>query len=272
MAYRPARLLLTPLHNQILHSNSTNGQTPDAFSPTGGPLEVSFRNAVHAFRTRCQKAFIVLGMNRIDGFNSGGLLSSAFAAFTIDPRNAQRSSSESSFLQAMLDKGAGPTVYKNTMAHKALFDHDNKHATEVQLSTEGTFGSRSVNFTLHALTQALDLANHLRNLEFPYIKNPPGVGQKIAFNGYNLNEVTADPKDGHQYATLSGALVAPLSRGSVRLAGPNMNTPPLIGPQWFVDPTDKDLAIRAAKRHREIWAELAKLRVADQESTLPLML
>ncbi|KAJ5192781.1 Glucose-methanol-choline oxidoreductase [Penicillium cf. viridicatum] len=64
--------------------------------------------------------------------------------------------------------------------------------------------------------------------------------------------ITADPKDGHQYATLSGALVSPLSRGSVRLAGPSMKTPPLIDPQWF----------------RDIWAELAKLGV-DQEEYFP---
>lgn len=62
--------------NQALHSNSTNSQTPDAFSPTGGPLEVSFSNAVHVFGTWCQKAFIALGMKQINGFNSSGFLGS----------------------------------------------------------------------------------------------------------------------------------------------------------------------------------------------------
>ncbi|KAJ5372314.1 Glucose-methanol-choline oxidoreductase [Penicillium concentricum] len=352
--------------NQALHSNSSNSQTPDAFSPTGGPLEVSFSNAVNAFATWCQKAFIALGMKQIDGFNSGGLLGSAFATFTIDPRNAHRSSSESSFLQAALNKGVGPTVYKNAMAQKILFDSDNKRATGVQVSTAGTFGTGSVNFTLHARTQVILSAgafqspqllmvsgigpcDHLQSFGIPCIKNLPGVGQNMqdhpiigtahrvnvltasasannatlaalgvkqalsifgpgyygweklpdpfrsnltresrlalsnfppdwpelewlpisAFNGYNLNKVTTDPKDGHQYATLSGALVAPLSRGSVRLAGPSMNTPPLIDPQWFTDPTDIDLAIQAVKRQRDIWTELAKLGVAEHEEYFP---
>ncbi|KAJ6178543.1 Glucose-methanol-choline oxidoreductase [Penicillium mononematosum] len=359
--------------NQALYSNSTNSQTPNAFSPTGGPLEVSFSNAVHALGSWCQKAFIALGMKQIDGFNSGELLGSAFATFTIDPRNAHRSSSESSFLQAALNKSVAPTVYKNTMAQKILFDRNNKRATGVQVSTEGTFGTQSVNFTLHARNQVILSAgafqspqllmvsgigpcDDLRSFDIPCIKNLPGVGQNmqdhpvfgtshrvnvltasasannttlaalsskqyiqnatgplsitgagyygweklpnpfrsnltrksrltlssfpsdwpelewlpiIAFNGYNLNKVTADPKDGHQYATLSGALIAPLSRGSVRLAGPSMNTPPLIDPRWLADPTDTDLVIQAFKRQRQIWAELAKLGVAEQEEYFP---
>ncbi|KAJ5154272.1 Glucose-methanol-choline oxidoreductase [Penicillium coprophilum] len=359
--------------NQALHSNSSNSQTPDAFSPSGGPLEVSFSNAVNAFATWCQKAFIALGMEQIDGFNSGGLLGSAFATFTIDPRNAHRSSSESSFLQTVLNKGVGPIVYKNTMARKILFNGDNTRATGVQVSTAGTFGTGSVNFTLHARAQVILSAgafqspqllmvsgigpcNHLQSFDIPCIKNLPGVGQNMqdhpifgtahrvnvltasasannatlaalsvkeyiqnatgalsifgpgyygweklpgpyrsnlthksrlalsnfpsdwpelewlpisAFNGYNLNKVNTDPKDGHQYATLSGALIAPLSRGSVRLASPSMDTPPLIDPQWLTDPTDIDLAIQAVKRQRQIWAELAKLGVAEHEEYFP---
>jgi choline dehydrogenase len=90
-----------------------------------------------------------------------------------------------------------------------------------------------------------------------------------AFNGDNSDKVTADPKDGHQYATLSGALIAPLSRGSVRLAGPSMVVPPIIDPQWLVDPTDMNLASQMFKRQRQIWAELAKLGVAEDEEYFP---
>jgi choline dehydrogenase len=359
--------------NQTLYNNSTNNQTTDAFSPTGGPLEVSFSNVVHAFGTWCQKALIALGMNQIDGFNSGNLVGSAFATFTINPRNAHRSSSESSFLQAVLNKGSGPTVYKNTMAQKILFEGHGKRATGVQVSTGGTFGTPSINFTLRAgkevilsagafqtpqllMVSGIGPCNHLRSFDIPCLEDLPGVGQNMqdhpifgiahrvnvltasasannatlaaqgaqeyieqatgplsifgpgyygweklpialrsnltrearhalssfssdwpelewlpisAFNGYNLNKVTADPKDGHQYATISGALIAPLSRGTVRLAGSSMNTPPLIDPQWLADSTDMNLAIQAFKRQRQIWAELAKLGAAEHEEYFP---
>ncbi|KAJ5124405.1 Glucose-methanol-choline oxidoreductase [Penicillium bovifimosum] len=358
--------------NQALYNNSTNTQTADAFSPSGGPLEVSFSKAVSAFGSWCQKAFVALGMKRLDGFNSGELLGSAYATFTIDPRNAHRSSSESSFLQAVLVKGVGPTIYKNTQAQKILFD-ENKRAVGVHVSTAGTFGTPSVDFTLHArkevilsagafqspqllMVSGIGPCDHLRSFDIPCIKDLPGVGQNMqdhpifgtahrvnvltasaaannatvaalsadqyvqnasgslsifgpgyygweklpsafranlteesrrtldsfpsdwpelewlsvgAFNGYNLDKATADPQDGHQYATLSGALVAPLSRGSVRLAGPSMETLPLVDPQFFVDPTDKELAVQGFKRQREIWAELARLGVAEQEEYFP---
>jgi choline dehydrogenase len=182
--------------NQALYNNSTNSQTPDAFSPSGGPLEVSFSNAVNAFGSWCQKAFIALGMKRLDGFNSGELLGSAYATFTIDPRNAHRSSSESSFLQAVLAKGVGPTVYKNTLAQKILFEGSNKRAIGVKVTTAGTFGTPSVNFTLHARNEVILSAgafqspqllmvsgigpcDHLRSFDIPCVNHLPGVGQNM---------------------------------------------------------------------------------------------
>ncbi|CAG8322249.1 unnamed protein product [Penicillium salamii] len=305
--------------NQSLYGNSSNTEAEDAFSPKGGPLEVSFSNMVHAFGSWLQKAFTTLGMNQIDGFNSGDLIGSAFATFTINPQNAHRSSSESSFLQEVLNKGVGPTVYKNTMAQRILFTPHGNRATGVQVSTAGTFGTPQLNFTLHArkevilsagafqspqllMVSGIGQCDHLRSFDITCLNNLPGVGQNMqdhaifgiahrvkvltasamannstfaaqsvreyiehatgplsifgpgyygweklpnslrskltrasrealssfpsdwpelewlpisAFSGYNLNKVTADPKDGHQYATINGALNAPLSRGTV---------------------------------------------------------
>jgi choline dehydrogenase len=165
-------------------------------------------------------------MKQIDGFNSGRLLGSAFATFTIDPRNAHRSSSESSFLQAALNRGIAPTVYKNTMAQKILFDRDNKRARGVQVSTEGTFGTQSVNFTLHARNQVILSAgafqspqllmvsgigpcDHLRSFDIPCIKNLPGVGQNmqdhpIFGTAHRVNVLTAS-------ASANNATLAALS-------------------------------------------------------------
>lgn len=43
-----------------------------------------------------------------------------------------------------------------------------------------------------------------------------------AYNGNGSNKVTADPRDGKNYATLMVGLMAPLSRGSVALNSPHM--------------------------------------------------
>lgn len=360
--------------NQDLYTNATNNPDPNAFSSSGGPLQVSFSNYVDAFGTWARKAFINVGMKQIDGLNSGKLIGSAYATLTIDPRNAHRSSSESSFLQAALNSGKGPVVYKNTLAQKILFD-SNKRATGVQVSTGGTFGTPSVNFTINARKEVIVSAgafqspqllmvsgigpcSKLAQFGISCINDLPGVGENMqdhpifgishrvnvptasasannktlaaaaaelylknatgplsifgpgyygweklpqpfrshlsnssihalssfppdwpeiewlpvsAYNGYNWNKQTADPRDGHNYATVNVALVAPLSRGTVSLAGPDMSTPPVINPNWFSDPTgtDMDLAIQSFKRQRQVWAELARLGVADPVEAFP---
>lgn len=358
--------------NQDSYTNATNLQDPKAFTSSGGPLEVSFSNSVDAFGTWARKAFIALGMKQIDGFNMGRLMGSDYATLTINPKNAHRSSSESSFLREAINTGSGLVVYKNTMGQKILFNN-HKVATGIQVSTGGTFGTPSVNFTLSARKEVIVSAgafqspqllmvsgigpcDELSKFDIQCLVDLPGVGKNMqdhpifgiahrvnvltasasannktvaaqgaeqyvkegsgplsifgpgyygweklpepyrsnlsassvkslstfpadwpevewlpvgAYNGYNLNKQTADPRDGHNYATVNTALVAPLSRGNVSLAGPDMNTPPIIDPGWFTHPADMDLAVQSFRRQREVWAELAKLGVADPVEAFP---
>ena len=358
--------------NQDLYTNATNNQSADAFSASGGPLEVSFSNAVDAFGTWARRALIAMGMRQIDGFNSGRLMGSSYATLTINPRNSHRSTSESSFLRDSLNRGSGPAVYKNTLAQKILFNAD-KTATGVQVATGGTFGTASLNFTLTARREVIVSAGALQSpqllmvsgigpcqqlskFNIPCIHNLPGVGQNMqdhpvfgtahrvnvlttsasannktlaaenaakytqhatgplsifgpgyygweklpdpyrsklsnasrnalsafpddwpeiewlpvgAFNGDNQVKQPADPLDGHNYATLNTALVAPLSRGSISLAGPDMTTPPLIDPQWLAHPVDMDLAIQAVRRQRQIWTVLADMGAASPDEYYP---
>lgn len=90
-----------------------------------------------------------------------------------------------------------------------------------------------------------------------------------AYSGNNSNKQTTDPRDGHNYVTLSACLVAPLSRGTVRLASADMTTLPLIDPAWLTHPADLDLAVQAFKRQRAIWDIFVALGVADAEETYP---
>lgn len=360
--------------DQALYHNTSNTQTPRAFSAEGGPLQVSFSNTVDAFGTWARRAFIALGMPQIDGLNSGKLLGSAAATFTIDPRNAHRSSSESSFLQDAIRRGSSLVVYKNSLAQKVLFNA-NKTATGVQVSTASTYGTAAaINYTLNArkevilsagafqspqllMVSGIGPCEHLAQFGIPCIKDLPGVGQNMqdhavfgvshrvkvptssasannpalaaqlaqqylhnatgplaifgpgyygfeklpepyrshlrpesrdlldrrfpadwpeieylpvgAFNGDNQYKQPADPLDGHNYATINSALIAPLSRGNVSLAGPDMATPPLIDPQFITHPVDVDLAVQTVKRQRQIWAKLVDLGVAEPVEYYP---
>ncbi|KAH9825444.1 putative GMC oxidoreductase [Teratosphaeria destructans] len=90
-----------------------------------------------------------------------------------------------------------------------------------------------------------------------------------AYNGYNLNKQTADPRDGKMYATLNAALVAPLSRGTVKLASNSPLDLPVVDPAWLTAQADKEIAVQAFKRQRQIWEIFVKLGVAAPEEVFP---
>lgn len=77
-----------------------------------------------------------------------------------------------------------------------------------------------------------------------------------SFLGYRRNALTADPRDGYNYATINSGIIAPLSRGNISINSSEMTTPPIINPNWLTSTTDQELAIQAFKRAREIWQVL----------------
>ncbi|KAK1140545.1 hypothetical protein N8T08_010291 [Aspergillus melleus] len=86
-----------------------------------------------------------------------------------------------------------------------------------------------------------------------------------SFQGDSSFKTGLDPADGHNYATISAGLVAPQSRGTVKLNSSDMNTLPLVDPAFLEDPTDVELAIASFKRCREIWGKLVDLGIAEPE-------
>lgn len=122
-----------------------------------------------------QPAAEKLGMKRISGFQSGQLLGSAYVPFTIDPKNQQRSSSESSFLRSLPQK-ARLQVYNNTLAHKILFDRRNT-ATGVVAS------SNNIVFTLKARKEVILSAGVFQS---PQILMLSGIGPAATLAKYGI--------------------------------------------------------------------------------------
>jgi choline dehydrogenase len=84
------------------------------------------------------------------------------------------------------------------------------------------------------------------------------------------NLFTTQPKDGFQYASILGAIVAPLSRGSVTLNSASVDQLPNIDPGWLTDPTDQSVAIAIYKRIRQAFATDAMKRgLADTREYFP---
>lgn len=125
----------TPPNNAIRAPNASAPYNPAAFSPEGGPLHVSFPKYANPF-----SSWFVLGLESLDvavaeDFVSGSLNGVAYQMQTVDPTDATRSSSESSYLRMALMQ-TDIQVYKNTMALKVMFD-EAKNANGVQVNTGG---------------------------------------------------------------------------------------------------------------------------------------
>jgi choline dehydrogenase len=61
-------------------------------------------------------------------------------------------------------------------------------------------------------------------------------------------------EDGYNYGAIAGALVAPVSRGSVSISSSNINDPPVIDLGYLTDPADQEVAVALFKRVRQAWA------------------
>ena len=107
-----------------------------AFSPRGGPLQVSFSNYEQPANIHWQKGMDAAGLKAQNGLNSGILDGYATTSLTEDPRTETRSSSEASFLRNAL-KTTSLKFYEYTMGKRILFS-SSKKATGVIVETNGT--------------------------------------------------------------------------------------------------------------------------------------
>ena len=167
--------------NPTLYNSTILSQPPGVFDPAGGPLHVSFSNYADAFGTWAQKGFTTVGMQVLNSLNAGVLNGSAYSTLSIDPRNGYRSSSESSFLQAGLQNGTAPTIYKNSLARKVLFNGTT--ATGVLVTTAGPYGIPPLNYTLTARKEVIVSAGAFQS---PQLLMVSGIGPQATLQQHGI--------------------------------------------------------------------------------------
>ena len=116
--------------------NATVNFDTSAFTGTGGPLEVSYSNWVDPALTWFKRAFTSIGLPLSNaGFNSGSIVGqTAWLTSTINPRNGERSTSQSSFLEQAI-QSTSIVIYTQAQATKIMFE--SKTAKGVSVSTRG---------------------------------------------------------------------------------------------------------------------------------------
>jgi choline dehydrogenase len=345
MPYFKKSVKFTPPNTELRAPNATADYNTDAFSPTGGPLEVTYANYAGPFSSYMELGMNAIGIPTIQDFNSGTLLGTQYCASTIRAKEQKRDSSETSFLYQAQTR-PNLQVYTLTRAHKIIFD-ENKQATGVDIGlgvvlsvtkevilSAGTFQSPQI-----LMLSGIGPKETLDQYNIPVIADRPGVGQNMQDHvmfgityRYNVETLTrlandlvytakkfavdytlfrrgvftspvadfiawekaprnlltseaaavldeypaswpeieyfstpglvgdfsnvlqSQPNDGYQYASILGALVAPLSRGNVTIKSNSIFDLPEINPNWLTDPTDVSVAIAAFKRLRQAFS------------------
>lgn len=171
-------------------ANATPEYNPNAFTPSGGPLSVSFPNYAAPFSSWVQRGLRAIGLADAGDFNSGALSGSQYATLTIRPSDQSRSSSESSYIQSALKaKNPNLKLFPGTMASKIIFD-SSKKATGVEVMSGGK------PFTLNAakevilsagafqspqllMLSGIGPAQALEQFDIPVLVDAPGVGQNM---------------------------------------------------------------------------------------------
>jgi choline dehydrogenase len=72
------------------------------------------------------------------------------------------------------------------------------------------------------------------------------------------------PTDDSNYAQLIAAMLSPFSRGNLTISSADMAVHPVINPNWLTDSRDKDQAIAAFKRMRQIWTQMSEATTGDE--------
>ena len=156
-----------------------------AYSPRGGPLQVSYWNYFVPVSQYFKNGLTKLGFKETSGIESGSLIGFAQYPATLNPDAQIRDSSETSYLQEAIQT-TGLQVYQRTLAKKIVFN--GKRASGVLVDTAG------IAYTLYARKEVILAAGvfrtpqllmvsgigseaTLRDLNIPCIANLAGVGQ-----------------------------------------------------------------------------------------------
>jgi 5'-oxoaverantin cyclase/versicolorin B synthase len=89
------------------------------------------------------------------------------------------------------------------------------------------------------------------------------------FSYIALDDTFVPQYDGKNYFSMSAALMATFSRGSVTIASTDTAQNPVVDPRWLDDPRDKEMAVAAFRRCREIVATETMKEVVDGPELLP---
>lgn len=149
-----------------------------------GPVQISYGRFAVPFGSWTELAFGELGVPMQQDFSSGYLLGMQYAPATLNPHNAERSSSQTSYLQQSLTSGrTNLKVYTHALAKRILFS-SNMTATGVELTSVGS------KFTLTANREIVLSAGAFHT---PQLLMVSGIGPQAELEKNDINVLVDRP-------------------------------------------------------------------------------
>ncbi|KAA1078614.1 hypothetical protein PGTUg99_014120 [Puccinia graminis f. sp. tritici] len=105
--------------------------------------------------------------------------------------------------------------------------------------------------------------------DWPHVEYLSAGGLVGDFSDLHRLNLKAGTVTGKEFVTILAALVAPQSRGTVKITSNDASVPPLIDPGWLTDPVDQRIAVEAFKRTREFFSAEAMQPILDGQEYLP---
>ncbi|KAF2131229.1 GMC oxidoreductase [Dothidotthia symphoricarpi CBS 119687] len=164
--------------------NATVLYDPKAFDNSlNGPVQISWANWVDPAQSWFARALQAVGMTLSpNGLSSGKVDGGAWVPTTIDPKDATRSSSKTSYLQSALqNKRARIAVYLRSQASKIIFDKK-KRATGVAVSFGG------LDFVISAKKEVILSAGVFHSPQI--LQLSVGIGPASTLRSYSIDVVS----------------------------------------------------------------------------------
>jgi choline dehydrogenase len=182
--YLQKSVQFTPPNVQLRGDNTSDIQfDPAAYSPTGGPLQVSFANFVSPLATWMKLAWQALGVKPANGFSSGTLSGVQYVTLNVNPADMRRSSAASAMFESSRNR-TNLVVFAYTQAMQIMFD-ENKKATGIMAND-----INNKTFPLMATREVVSCAGVFRS---PQLLMVSGIGPRFALQNQNISVIADRP-------------------------------------------------------------------------------
>ncbi|KAK8848601.1 GMC oxidoreductase [Apiospora arundinis] len=215
--------LIPPNLEKRNNTNVTVTYDPTVFDPNGGPLHVSWNNWVDPTLTVMSKAVEEAGLSPSSkGFSSGELVGhGAWIPSTINPGNAHRSSSESSFLRNAIQGGGTLVVYTHTQARRIRFERSSPpRAIGVEVETRG------LQYSLNAAKEVIISAGTFHS---PQLLMVSGIGPKAVLDSQSIPVIVDSPGVGQN---LVDPVQIAVSHAVNTPSGQSLTADPVLAPHY----------------------------------------